>query len=180
MNRFYFGLLGIALSIVAIGWIDWRSGYELNFFVFYFIPVSIAAWFIGIELAVIISIVCGFVWAFVDKMSGHNYSSTFFAVWNTLIRLSSFLLIGWSINKINILLKSEKDNAESLRKALLEIRVLECFLSICCVCKKIRNEDGNWQQMESYISEHSGTRFSHGYCPECAKKAFEEAGLIKR
>ena len=180
MHKKLLGLFGAFLFIFILGWIDWLTGYELNFFLFYFIPVGITAWFFGIELSIIFSIVCAFVWAFADKLSGHNYSSTIFAVWNTLIRFGSFLIIGWSINKINMLFQSEKSKTENLQRALSEIKMLETFLSICSVCKKIRNEEGNWEQMESYISGHSDTRFSHGYCPDCAKKAMEEAGLIKR
>lgn len=180
MHNKLFGLLGIILFILILGWIDLHTGYELNFFVFYFIPVSIAAWFFGIELSITFSIMCAAVWFFADKLSGQYYSSHIIPVWNTLIRLFSFMIISWAVNKINVLFLSEKIKSENLQRALSEIKRLESFLSICCVCKKIRNEEGNWQQMESYISKHSGTSFSHGYCPECAKKAMEEAGLIKR
>ena len=72
----------------------------------------------------------------------------------------------------------ERDTAEALRRALSEVKVLETFLPVCAQCKKIRNEGGVWQNMEVYIGQHSNTRFSHGYCPECARKAMEEAGLI--
>jgi glucose-6-phosphate-specific signal transduction histidine kinase len=174
MHKQIFGFLGIVLIICFLGWIDWQTGYELNFFVFYFIPVIIAAWFYGIQLTIAISIMCAFVWFVADKLSGHNYTSNILAIWNTFIRLSSFVIIGLSICKITILLQLEKNKADDLRKALLEIKMLESFLSICSVCKKIRNEEGNWQQLESYISKHSGTEFSHGYCPECAKKALAE------
>lgn len=175
-----FGLSGIILFILALGWIDWLTGYKLNFFVFYFIPLAITSWFLGLELSIMAAILCTFVWYFADRLSGHNYSSSFYILWNTLIRLSSFLIICWSIDTINLLLRSEKSKAEKLQQALSEIKRLESFLSICCVCKKIRKEDGSWQQMESYISDHSDTRFSHGYCPECAQKAMEEAGLTKK
>lgn len=175
-----FWSLGIIVFMLILGWFDWRTGYELNFFVFYFIPIGFSAWFFGIEFSILFSILCALVWFLADKFSGHIYSSTFFAVWNTLIRLSSFVVISWSINKITVLFQSEKRKSEKLQQALSEIKILESFLSICCVCKKIRNESGSWQQMELYISEHSATKFSHGYCPECASKAMAEAGLLKR
>ncbi len=59
-----------------------------------------------------------------------------------------------------------------LRKALAEIKTLYGILPICLECKKIRDEKGSWIQMESYISQHTEADFSHGYCPECAEKAF--------
>jgi hypothetical protein len=53
------------------------------------------------------------------------------------------------------------------------IKILEGFLHICSGCKKIQYED-HWQQMESYISEHSLAQFSHTLCPECMKKMYPE------
>jgi hypothetical protein len=57
-------------------------------------------------------------------------------------------------------------------KLLREIRHLEGFLPICASCKKIRDSHGNWLQIESYIRDHSEAEFSHGICPDCAKKLY--------
>ncbi len=164
--------------VIVLGLLDWLTGYELNFFVFYFLPVSLCAWFIGLGASLTLAVVSGIVWSIADFLSGHAYSSYFYAVWNTMIRLVSFLAIGWSVHKIRYLLDHERKMAEALRRSLSETKVLEAILPICAQCKKIRNDEGRWQQLEVYIGEHSNTQFSHGYCPECAKKALAEAGLI--
>jgi hypothetical protein len=65
-----------------------------------------------------------------------------------------------------------------LRQALSEIKALSGMLPICASCKKIRDDQGYWQQIESYISQHSQAEFSHGICPECAKKLYP--GFIDR
>ncbi len=52
---------------------------------------------------------------------------------------------------------------------------LSGLLPICSYCKRIRSDQDYWQQVESYISQHSEVRFSHGICPECYSKAVEEA-----
>ena len=57
---------------------------------------------------------------------------------------------------------------------LNRMKYLEGFLQICASCKKIRDEYGNWQQMESYIHERSEAQFSHGICPQCAKRLYPE------
>jgi PleD family two-component response regulator len=67
----------------------------------------------------------------------------------------------------------EKKNAE-LQEALDEIRTLRGILPICSSCKKIRNDEGIWQQIELYIAEHSEAKFSHGICKECAIKLYPE------
>ncbi|MBN2372156.1 PAS domain S-box protein, partial [bacterium] len=57
-----------------------------------------------------------------------------------------------------------------LKKALAEITQLSGMLPICASCKKIRDDKGYWHQVESYIRDHAGIEFTHGLCPECAKK----------
>ena len=74
-----------------------------------------------------------------------------------------------------IQLKSYSDNLEDrVEEALSEIKVLSGFLPICSLCKKIRDEDGTWHQIETYIDNHSEAKFSHSYCPECAKDILNE------
>jgi len=167
----------IFASIVLLGVVDWLTGYDLNFFVFYFLPVILAAWRVGLGSSIAVAVVCGFVWAGADYASGHTYSSSVFAVWNTLIRLTSFIIIAWLVSKIGYLIATERAKVDALRKALAEIKLLEGLLPICAQCKKIRDDKGSWRQMEAYIGEHANVRFSHGYCPECAKRALEEAGI---
>lgn len=57
-----------------------------------------------------------------------------------------------------------------LEQALSEIKVLQGIIPICCYCKSIRNDEGYYEQIENYISTHSGVDFSHTICPDCAKK----------
>jgi len=52
------------------------------------------------------------------------------------------------------------------------------MLPICSSCKKIRNDDGYWGQIEAYIREHSAAEFNRGICPECAAKLYQE--IIKK
>lgn len=61
-----------------------------------------------------------------------------------------------------------------LRKALHEIKTLSGLLPICASCKKIRDDSGYWNQIEGYIQKHSGAQFSHGICPDCAKKLYPD------
>lgn len=54
------------------------------------------------------------------------------------------------------------------------INTLGTFLPICASCKRIREKNGSWTQIEQYISDHSDTEFSHGICQECSKKLYPE------
>ena len=55
-------------------------------------------------------------------------------------------------------------------RALAEVRELRGMLPICATCKKIRDDEGYWNQLESYVSAHSSAQFTHGICPDCAEK----------
>jgi len=59
-----------------------------------------------------------------------------------------------------------------LKNALEEVKTLSGMLPICSSCKKIRDDKGYWKQIESYISDHSEAKFSHGICPDCAEKLY--------
>lgn len=61
-----------------------------------------------------------------------------------------------------------------LQDALAEVKTLSGLLPICSWCKKIRDDKGYWNRIESYIKEHSEAEFTHGICQECAEKQFPE------
>jgi len=63
---------------------------------------------------------------------------------------------------------------EALIQALTENKILKGILPVCSFCKKIRDENNEWQTMEKYVSSHSDAQFSHSFCPDCIKKHYSE------
>jgi PAS domain S-box-containing protein len=61
-----------------------------------------------------------------------------------------------------------------LQAALREVKTLSGLLPICTHCKKIRDDSGDWNQLEKYVRERSNASFTHGICPECARRHFPE------
>lgn len=61
-----------------------------------------------------------------------------------------------------------------LQEALAEVNTLSGMLPICASCKKIRDDKGYWNQIETYLHEHSGTEFSHSICPQCMKTLYPD------
>ena len=59
-----------------------------------------------------------------------------------------------------------------LQEALANVKTLRGLVPICANCKKIRDDKGYWQQVETYVRDHSEAIFSHGLCPECIKDLF--------
>jgi len=71
--------------------------------------------------------------------------------------------------------KTEKEKESLIKKleqALSDIKVLKGIVPICSHCKKIRDDKGYWNKLESYIQENSEAEFSHGICPECSDKLY--------
>ena len=64
-----------------------------------------------------------------------------------------------------------------LQDALSEVKKLQGILPICSYCKKIRDDRGAWQGIEKYVHERSEAQFSHGICPECAKKYYPDIDI---
>jgi hypothetical protein len=88
-----------------------------------------------------------------------------------------FALLFFAVRRWREARKSEKvavERSEELEKALSEVRRLRGLITICSVCKRVRNDDGFWQQIEVYIRDHSEAEFSHGICRDCAKKLYPE------
>ncbi len=82
-----------------------------------------------------------------------------------------------NITDITIRKKAEEERDKliaDLQKTLAEVKKLKGILPICASCKKIRDDSGYWNQVESYIRDHSEVEFSHGLCPECAKMLYPE------
>ncbi|MEN6374669.1 MAG: PAS domain S-box protein [Smithella sp.] len=61
-----------------------------------------------------------------------------------------------------------------LQEAISQVKILSGLLPICASCKKIRDDKGYWNQIESYIRDHSEAKFSHSICPDCAKRLYPE------
>lgn len=65
-----------------------------------------------------------------------------------------------------------QEEHDKLLKALEEIKTLSGLLPICSSCKKIRDDKGYWNLIETYIETHSQASFSHGLCPECSERMY--------
>ncbi len=161
-------------GIILLGVADFFTGWEFGFFVFYFIPISYTAWYCSRNASIAVSLVSGAAWFAADYLLAHHYSSVLFAFWNTLIRLVSFLIISFSIANIRYLLLSERRKSSQLREALSQVKTLRGLLPICASCKKIRNDEGYWEQIESYFHDRSEVDFTHGLCEECVRKLYPE------
>lgn len=91
-SRLFIVLLA-AVQIILLGTIDYYTGFELSFAVFYLIPVALTAWYAEKKIALVISIVSAIVWQFSNQLAGEVYQNVLIPFWNTSTRLGFFLIV---------------------------------------------------------------------------------------
>ena len=86
----------------------------------------------------------------------------------------------WAIGILGVFFSFRLSRGEYIERsrlietALKDVKTLKGFIPICASCKKVRNDEGYWDQIEEYIRDRSDAEFSHGICPDCKKKLYPE------
>ena len=93
---------------------------------------------------------------------------------NFILSIANVLATAIERNKIET---DREKLIQELRITLDEVKTLRGLIPICSNCKKIRDDEGYWNQIETYILDHSEAEFSHGICPECAKKLYPDLDI---
>ena len=120
--RLVLALTAVVLAITA--WLDYVTGYELGFFIFYFVPVSLAAWLVGRSAGVAIALASGAAWFVSDRLANHPYSNSLFIYWETAMRLASYLTTALTLARIRADTVERERLGARLDEALEEIRRL--------------------------------------------------------
>jgi hypothetical protein len=94
-------VLAVTTALLAFTtWLDYITGYEFGFFIFYFVPVSSAAWLVGRRAGVVFALASGCCWFLSDRLAHHPYSNAFFIYWETAMRLASYLTTALTLARI--------------------------------------------------------------------------------
>ena len=98
-SRTAYIILGILLVLV-MGLLDFLTGYEISFSIFYLIPITFLVWYVNKIYGFILAFLSMFVWLLVDYLSVHQYSSEIIYLWNALVRLGFFMIVVYLISLI--------------------------------------------------------------------------------
>ena len=160
-----------ALAVLAaVAAVDALTPYELGFSAFYVIPVLIATWGVGTSRGLGFALLSACCWYCVDLTSGRPLTHEFYRMWDTLNHLLSYALVAVVIGRLKLAFQRKQALRENLDLTLKNIREVEGLLPVCAWCKKVRNDEGYWQELEAYLQPRTKAAFSHGICPECAAK----------
>jgi len=164
-------LAGCMLMLIVFGWIDYISGYEMGFFVFYSLPVGLAAWHLGRGPGILIALASSLTWWSADRLAGQRYSSTFMLCWNSAVHFSSFIINAVTIAKI----KASLDQRHQLEKDLVETRRelarASALLSICPECRKPHDAASLHSKAEAYLDGKTLDPAADARCESCRRNS---------
>jgi len=163
------------LSVAILGLIDFVTGYEISFSVFYLAPVAFVTWFAGKRAGLRIALLSAMVWLAADASAGHSFPHVLIPLWNAAVRFGFFIVTVVLLSKLHLIIYEQAALIKYLQEARDEAKKLTGLIPICAWCKRVRDDEGYWKQVELYISEHSEASFTHAICPECKQKWEEEA-----
>lgn len=148
-------LFSVALLVSCF---DFLAGPIVFFPILFLIPVSLMAWNSEMKKALWLgAILCAIRFTTQYLAWGVPYTFTV-ALINAVLRMAVLFVMVFLCSKL----------AQTIRALRARVRTLEGILPTCGFCKDIRDEEGNWHQIESYVASRSEAKFSHGVCPTCA------------
>ncbi len=137
----------------------------------YIAVILLSLWSPKKKITVVVSVICS-----VLTIAGFFFSPPGGEMWKVLFNRALALFAIWVTAGLTLQRKIIEEKREKTisdrEKALEDIKILRGLLPICASCKKIRDDQGYWNQIDVYVHEHSEADFSHGICPECAKKLY--------
>lgn len=148
--------LAFSLAVLIL---DYLSGPFVHISMFFVFPVAAAAWHRRLKTGLLLALLLP------------CFRLLFYPAWDTPWM---WVDTGTSCMVRVVALMAFATLTRHLRRQADEIHLLRGILPICAHCKKIRDSQGQWHQIESYISSQTEARFSHGICPDCMKRFYGE------
>lgn len=165
------------LSLIAMAYIDYITGYELVFSAAYLIPSALCAWYLGRRAIWLMCIASGIAAFVVDAMSGYPYSHFMIRYWNSLMCFLISLITGLLLYRLKQTLEERKQmnielqNAlDELKRSTDEIRKLQSGLQVVCAWTKQIKVDGQWMTPDEFLSNRLHLKVSHGMSPEASRE----------
>jgi hypothetical protein len=144
--------------------VDYITGPLIQFPILYLIPIGLTTWYSGRGWGLIFALSMPLIRLYFAIFLWDAPWTIFEAAINASIRVVVLTGFAYLVDRIVIY-------ERELEK---EVHILKGILPICSFCKKIRNQDGNWERFEQYLRAHSEAEFSHGMCPECSKQHYPD------
>jgi hypothetical protein len=160
-------LAGCFLLLGMLGWLDYLTGYEMSFFVFYSVPVGIAAWYVGRWPAIGVALGATVSWLLADYFGGAKYSAPFFYYWNSTIHFLAFIINAVTIAKIKSDLDRRYALAAELESAREALRTMSALLPACPACGKPRDASEGDRETQLAALARVSPELADTPCADC-------------
>jgi K+-sensing histidine kinase KdpD len=168
LRKRYHIIIALVLTM-AIGYVDYVTGYELKMELFYLLPISYATWFVGQRMGILFSVLSIITTEYSDIMAGKQYTHMSIEFWNGAMYLVFYVIVTLLL-KLRKTLQQRESLLAELDQALGQNEELSALLPVCANCKKFRDDEEYRKKAESYIREHTDLDCSRSLCKECAVK----------
>jgi hypothetical protein len=173
--------LASLLCLATVSYVDYVTGYEFLFFVFYFIPVGLCGWYLGRLATFNLAVLSGVCWFLVDVLSDHHYSYEVIRYWNSFTCFLAFAIVGFAVHHLKRSRDKEQKSRRELEKALAElqdstreIRQLQSQLQVVCAWTQRLRLEGKWVTLDEFLTSKLNLRISHGISPEALARIKQE------
>lgn len=163
----------LLLLLSTIGYLDYLTGYEVSFAIFYLLPVLGAAWLIGRRAGLAFAFLAAGTWMLADHADGHIYSHRIFFVWNGINRLAMGVGMALLAGALRKRVDHQKALIMDLRRALLASSELSAQIPYCPICGDLRTDDGYEKELREFLSMHAEPKSLGRACLACAERRAE-------
>jgi K+-sensing histidine kinase KdpD len=174
-------ILVCLLCLGAVSYVDYATGYEFLFFVFYFIPVGVCGWHMGRTATISMALLSGASWFLVDVLSDHHYPQEVTRYWNSFICFLAFAIIGYAAHHLKRSREKEREARRELEQTLAELqdstretRNLQSQLQVVCAWTQRLRIEGKWVTLDEFLTNTLNVKISHGISPEALAKIKRE------
>ena len=159
--------LVIFLSLLCIGYVDYRTGYEVGLSFFYLLPLAAAGSLLPRSLAVAFAMVATAIWVLADFAGGHVHLATGIRIWNACNRMGIFVGAVLAASSLAATIMQQKTTITALRGALLTANDLSAHIPICNVCGSHRDDEACQAGLRGFLQELPDPRIVGRPCPTC-------------
>jgi hypothetical protein len=161
------------MLVVLIGFLDCVLGYEMSFSLLYLAPIILVTWLAGRREGVVVASLSVLVGFGVDMLRAHRFAHPLMPFWHALVRLGFFLIVVILLARLKRSYEEQRHMVRELQESLAQVTSLSGLIPICAWCKKVRDDQGYWHQVELSRTEHAAAALTYGICQECYAKELQ-------
>lgn len=170
-------LLASIANLLVLSYIDYLTGYQFIFFLYYFVPVALCGWYLGRVSVLCMAVLSGVSWCFIDILSNHQYPHDIFRYLNSFMCFLAFGAIGLLLHGLrHSLIEQKRARAElesalsELERSTQELRKLQGQLQVVCAWTKRVHVEGKWIGLDEFLTEKLAAKISYGVSPEAMQE----------